>query len=188
MKRYLFTFVLFFFALIILSCDGFNMKNKFSFKNSEIEEEQIDSLSAEPTVDTGANGPLQKGKGIPMKKKNGVYMIPCKVNSIPLEFIFDTGAATVVISITEAEFMYKNGHLLDSDIISESQYTVANGEIVTGMNITLKEVEIGPVTLKNVEATVMNNTSAPLLLGQSALKRLGGISFDYETNQLFIGQ
>ena len=47
---------------------------------------------------------------IKMKKEGGVSIIPCKVNGLNLNFIFDTGASDVSISLTEANFMLKNGY------------------------------------------------------------------------------
>ncbi len=44
---------------------------------------------------------------IKMKKKGGVYELPCKVNGVQMKFIFDTGASDVVISATEASFLFK---------------------------------------------------------------------------------
>ena len=51
---------------------------------------------------------------IKMEKSGGIYLIPCKVNGLPLKFIFDTGASDVSISLTEALFMLKNGNLKES--------------------------------------------------------------------------
>ena len=106
MSKHFKTLILFIIAPLILGCDGFNMNNTVSLRSKDKDAEESDSRQIEPVGN----------EGISMNKESGVYMIPCKVNSIPLKFIFDTGAATVVISITEAEFMYKNGHLADSDI------------------------------------------------------------------------
>ena len=47
---------------------------------------------------------------VEMSKEGGVYTVPCKVNGLPLKFIFDTGASDVSISLTEAIFMLKNGY------------------------------------------------------------------------------
>ena len=42
---------------------------------------------------------------VPMERQtNGTYLIPCKVNGVPMKFIFDTGASVVNISMTEALF------------------------------------------------------------------------------------
>lgn len=116
-----------------------------------------------------------------MEEKNGVYFIPCKVNGIPMKFVFDTGATNVVISKTEALFLFKQGLLTANDIIKKTQYQIANGEIEEGMQIIIREIEIDGIFLKNISATVINNDSAPLLLGQSALKELGKISISGKT-------
>lgn len=117
-------------------------------------------------------------KSIRMIQENGIYKIPCKVNGIPMKFIFDTGATDVVISKTEAQFLYKQGLLTENDIIKRNHYKIANGDIEEGMEIVIKEIEIDGIILKNITATIINNNSAPLLLGQSALKHLGKISIN----------
>lgn len=64
---------------------------------------------------------------IKMKSEGGVSIIPCKVNGLNLNFIFDTGASDVSLSLTEASFMLKNGYLDSNDIIGTSDYLDANG-------------------------------------------------------------
>jgi len=121
-------------------------------------------------------------------KKNGVYVIPnCKINGLKLDFIFDPGAADVSISQTEASFMLKNNYISEDDFLDKASYTTASGEIVEGTTIIIRTLEIGNSKITNVEASVLNSTSAPLLLGQTALKRFGKFSFDYSTNILTLG-
>ena len=48
----------------------------------------------------------------------------------------------------------------------------------------LKTVEIGNRTLYNVQASIVHNMQAPLLLGQSALNKFGKISIDYNKNEI----
>ncbi len=71
--------------------------------------------------------------------------------------------------MTEATFMFKNDYLSKDDILGTSNYLDANGNITEGVNILLREVEIGGMKLYNVKASVVNNMKAPLLLGQSAI-------------------
>ena len=123
-----------------------------------------------------------------MEKKGGVYFIPCKVNGLSLNFIFDTGASDVSISLSEAIFMLKNGYLLSSDLGETQYYQIANGDVAEGTKIIIRKLEIGNKALYNVSASIVHNASAPLLLGQSALKKLGKYSFDYSTNTLIIGE
>lgn len=121
---------------------------------------------------------------IKMTKRSGVYFIPCKINGSEMEFIFDTGASDITMSLTEALFLYKQGTLTDSDFIGTQQYQIANGNVEEGTVIKLKTVEIGNRKLYNVQASVVHNLQAPLLLGQSALNKFGKISIDYNKGEI----
>lgn len=50
----------------------------------------------------------------------------------------------------------------------------------------LKKIEISGLVLYNVNASIINNDNAPLLLGQSALSKLGKIQIDYNNSTLTI--
>ena len=121
-----------------------------------------------------------------MKKEGGVSIVPCKVNGLNLSFIFDTGASDVTISLTEASFMLKNGYLKKEDIIGSEKYLDATGNISEGIVINLREIEIEGLKLQNVKASIVKTLNAPLLLGQSALSKLGTIKLDLDRNQLTI--
>ena len=107
--------------------------------------------------------------------EDGVLTMPCTVNGLRLRFIFDTGASSVCISSTEALFMLKNGYLDEADIGGPIQSVIANGDIVDSTEITLREVEVGGIVLKDVRAIVTHGLDAPLLFGQSAIRKLGTI-------------
>lgn len=115
---------------------------------------------------------------IPFTKENGIYKVKCKINGLPLHFVFDTGASDVTISMVEATFMMKNGYLSGNDVIGSQRYMDANGDVNVGTIINLKDVDFGGQSLNNVRASVVRNQKAPLLLGQSVLGRLGKIEID----------
>lgn len=121
---------------------------------------------------------------IKMRNDNGVYYVPCKINGVEMQFIFDTGASDITMSTTEALFLYKQGKLKDEDFIGTQQYQIADGSIHEGMVVELESVEIGNRKLFDVRASIVDNLEAPLLLGQSALSQFGKISIDYYTNEI----
>ena len=124
---------------------------------------------------------------IPMKiNRGGTYEVPCKINNLKLNLIFDTGASDITISKTEAEFMFKNDYLSKNDIIGTSSYMIANGDIEVGTTIIFREVDLGGLILKNVKASVIENKNAPLLFGQSALSKYGKITIDNEKKVITI--
>ena len=120
------------------------------------------------------------------RNPGGTFEIPCDINGLPLQMIFDTGASDVTISSVEANFMFKNGYLSEKDIKGKRSYQVANGQINVGTVITLREVKIGDAVLHNVDASVVKSQKAPLLLGQSAMERFGTITIDNQNNKLII--
>ena len=120
------------------------------------------------------------------RNPGGTFEIPCDINGLALQMIFDTGASDVTISSVEANFMIKNGYLSEKDIKGKKYYQIANGQISEGTTITLREVRIGDAVLHNVDASVVKSQKAPLLLGQSAMERFGTITIDNQNNKLII--
>lgn len=121
---------------------------------------------------------------VKMRKYGGVYLIPSIINGSSMNFIFDTGASDITISMTEALFLLKQGTLSEEDILGTQQYQIADGSISEGTVINLKTVEIGNRTLTNIKASVIHNMEAPLLLGQSALAQFGKVTIDYNKDEI----
>ena len=117
---------------------------------------------------------------IEMRKVDGVYQVPVEVNGQTMGFIFDTGAGSISISSLEATFLFKQGLLSKEDITGTQQVSTATGEISQVTVINLRKVKIGDRELQNVSAVIIDNISAPLLLGQSALEQFGKFSVDYK--------
>lgn len=120
------------------------------------------------------------------RNPGGTFEIPCDINGLALQMVFDTGASDVTISSVEADFMFKNGYLSEKDIKGKTYYQIANGQISEGTTITLREVKIGDAVLHNVDAPVVKSQRAPLLLGQRAMERFGAITIDNQNNKLII--
>lgn len=123
---------------------------------------------------------------IPFTTSNGVTKVECTINGLPLNFVFDTGASDVTISQTEANFMFKNGYLNQRDIVGKEHYMTADGNISVGTIFILDHINFGGLELSGVRASVVGSQKAPLLLGQTVLKRLGKIEIDNERRVLKI--
>jgi aspartyl protease family protein len=121
-----------------------------------------------------------------METENGVRYVWIEVNGIKLRFIFDTGASSICLSQVEATLLYKQGTLKREDIIGTEYFQDATGGISEGTKIKLRSVKVGELELKNVEATVINNVNAPLLLGQSLLEKFGSIEIDNNNNVIIL--
>lgn len=113
-----------------------------------------------------------------MELQNGVRYVWIEINGIRLRFIFDTGASSICISPAEATVLYRQGTLQKEDILNVEYFQDATGKISEGTKVNLREVRIGNMVLENVEALVIDNVNAPLLLGQTVLERFGSIEID----------
>ena len=163
--------LIFVFSILLFSCDEMSGDGQST--------DEFVLFEDEVKPDTQTIRDEKKSELIQMRKVGGVYLVPTKVNGIPMEFIIDTGASMVSISKTEAQFLYKGGLLSESDFIGTQNFVLANGEVEEGWVILFKSVQIGDRVVYNVEATIDANISAPLLLGQSVLERFGKVSMDY---------
>ena len=119
---------------------------------------------------------------VKMENDNGVKYVWIEINGLKLKFIFDTGASNICISSAEATVLYRQGTLQKEDILDVQYFQDATGKVSAGTRINLRTVKIGNRVLQNIEATVIDNNEAPLLLGQSALEKFGKISIDNKNN------
>lgn len=146
------------------------------------------ALPTQENKPTSSSGDIiRRDVVIPMlQKSGGTYEVACKINNLPLNFIFDTGASDISISQTEVQFMLKNNYLSKADIRGSQSFIDATGDVSVGTKIILRKVEIGDFELKNVEASVVHNKNAPLLFGQSALGKYAKILIDNEKKTITI--
>ncbi len=112
---------------------------------------------------------------IEMQETNGVYEVPCEVNGLRLKFIFDTGASNVSLSLDMAVFMLENDYLNENDIYDIVNIVQADGTTYEAYKVILKTLNIGGFILNNVDCIITPYQNAPLLLGQSAIQKLGKV-------------
>lgn len=119
-----------------------------------------------------------------MNRKNHVLYVPCTINGLKADFVFDTGAAMISLSKDFMEKLIEQGLISQKDIIGKANTRVADGRTQTSSLVNIKDVEIGGLHLNNVKATIKTQQDAPLLLGLSAIEKLGKVTIS--GNQLII--
>ena len=115
---------------------------------------------------------------IMMRKMNSVYYVPCKINGLKSDFVYDTGAGMISLSSSFAKQLVEMGRLSEKDIVGKANSVIADGSVSQVLVANIKDVEIGGLHLYDVKATIKDQLNAPLLLGQSAIEKLGKVTID----------
>lgn len=173
-------------SISLLSC---NHPEGKKYERNQGTKKEYNSLSDEVSVDAietdnQSKNTLSNGNVLEMELQNGVRYVWIEINGIKLRFIFDTGASSICISPAEATVLYRQGTLRKEDILNVEYFQDATGKISEGTKVNLREVKIGDLILENVEALVIDNVNAPLLLGQTVLERFGTIEIDNMNNEI----
>ena len=84
----------------------------------------------------------------------------------------------ISLSLSFAQQLLATGRLSESDIVGTANSMVADGRVSQVLIANIKDVEIGGLHLYNVKANIKEQQNAPLLLGQSAIEKLGRITID----------
>jgi aspartyl protease family protein len=164
------------FAIVYFSCESRSSRELKS--RSSNESHSSDRNDSRSTDSRAIQPPSSERNVVRWRDDNGVKIINIEINGVAMDFIFDTGASIISISATEALFLIKQGTLTEEDKLGTRYYTDAEGEVSEGTAVLLRTVKIGSRVLYDVEASIVHNPVAPLLLGQSALGAFGKISID----------
>jgi len=123
---------------------------------------------------------------IALEPLNGVYVVPGVINGVMnVKFLVDTGAAVVGIPAGAVKSLVDAGFIAQSDFLGERTFRIANGSTMQAQALRIRSLQVGNVVVENVEASVLPD-NAPLLLGQSFLRRLKSWSMDTTAHTLTI--
>jgi len=140
----------------------------YRFELSDIADRVMaEFIPGEPQVGRG-------GEVIVNRRLGGEFVIPAKVNDLPVAFLFDTGASTVVLRAQDATKVGVDSAGLDFDV----SVVTANGAAMAAQT-RLDKISVGPIVLRDVRALVARpGALSESLLGMSFLDRLQGYSVE----------
>lgn len=112
------------------------------------------------------------------RDSSGLMIVRASINGLGVDMKVDTGASVNTISILEANYLAGKGLLSSDDIVGLSTSSLADGSIVPGLRIMIRELILADrILLNNVPFVVLADNNASLLLGQSVLS-----NFRYEVD------
>ena len=98
---------------------------------------------------------------------HGHFLVEAVVNGVPIDFLVDTGASHIVLSVQDARKLGFTANQLQFT----QKFQSANGT-VRGAPVELRELRIGQLRLFDLEASVNGGPLPISLLGMSFLQRL----------------
>ena len=138
---------------------------------------------------TAAGGAIAAHPGenrVLLVSTGGVLLAPVVVNNaIKLNFLVDSGASDVSIPSDVFSAMLRSGAVTEADITGSRRFEDANGDTSRAKVFIIRSLKVGNVEVSGVEADVAP-LKAPLLLGQSFLKRFKSWSIDNATQELIL--
>lgn len=109
----------------------------------------------------------------------GHYVLNAEVNGESIRFLVDTGATVVALSAKDAERLGYDEYSLEFT----GRTMTANGPARVA-RVMLDEISVGDITVRDVQAVVLERPMRVSLLGMSFLKKLKG--FEVKGNELIL--
>ena len=143
-------------------------------------------VASAQSADAGAQTSRDGKTIIPLEPFNGIYLVPGVVNGVAsVKFAVDSGASVVGIPANVVKMLVDSGFIMQADFLGERTYSFANGSTMRSQAFRIRSLQVGNVVIENVDAGVLPD-NAPLLLGQSFLRRLKSWSMDTTAHILTI--
>lgn len=101
--------------------------------------------------------------------RNGHFMLDARIDGTPVRFLVDTGASAIILGRQDAD---RIGLRLRERNFTQ-RFQTANG-IVRAAPVVLRELSIGALSLRNVDAVVNDGPMGTALLGMDFLRQLDG--------------
>lgn len=120
-------------------------------------------------MDTGGIAPREGGGSVELVMNDrGQFVTNGMINGRVVDFLVDTGANTVSMTTQDADRLG-----IDYRLAGTPARSATAGGVVRAWGVTLKSVQIGPLTVKNVQASVREAPrNAPILLGMTFLSQV----------------
>jgi clan AA aspartic protease (TIGR02281 family) len=116
---------------------------------------------------------------VPLNRHGGGgYYVPVKINdALTLDFLIDSGAATVSMPADVVQALVRLGTLAPGDVQGSKDYKLADGSIRASQTFQIRSLQVGDTVLQGVTGS-MAPVNGGLLLGQSFLSRFRSWSID----------
>lgn len=118
-------------------------------------------------------------------QKGHSYILKIKFGKIIKTYILDSGASDMSIDTETFQYLNNTNQLKIENRLSDARYQLADGSIVQFKRVRIPSFSINDVTVKDIDATIVQN-GKPLLLGKSFLDSFKSWKIDNVKNVLVL--
>jgi hypothetical protein len=122
----------------------------------------------------------ESDKRIPFRinPPSGLPEFQTVVNGGSFTFVYDENATQNLIGVEDATRLLRTGRINRNDFRDGERSFDEDGDILRNSVITLREMRVGRITLRNVSVTVTPELPAPIILTTETLRPLGEFTID----------
>ena len=133
------------------------------------------------------NNDLTKSNKVKLDETNGTFSVKVNFGTLSENFILDSGASEVSLSNNLFIRLVNAKKILESDMLPDGLYKIADGTIISQKRVNLRELKVGAFIVRNITASIGNENS-PLLLGKSFLDKFKNWSIDNQEQVLILSK
>lgn len=172
-------------------CVGATQKKDEGFNDADAKPLQTFSPPAAASPAPAKPKPSVKAEGeatqVKLTRNGNSFWLMVTINDqVRLPFVFDTGATHVVLNKEAYQKLKQSGTLRLKDRQGKKDARVADGSKMEVERLRLDTITLGEVTIKNVEAMASTTSTAPCLLGISALNQFKNWQMDGQSGTLIL--
>lgn len=108
------------------------------------------------------------------------------VNGMGMRAVIDNKAKVCAISIDAAMRLLQAGNLGKNSFKNKERAFNADGEVLSGQHLQIKELKIGKYILQRIEMVTAEELPAEMLLNAAALGKIGGYTIDMDEGQIVV--
>ena len=152
--------------------DLVNIRGEKEFK--ALIDKYVDQRSVAPAAAPSAPKYKMETEVIPYTTAYNIIKVKGKINGYSMSFTYIQGEK-LTISALRAEYFLKYGYIRRSDIKGTVK---ANGRIPVGSKIKFSSLQVGEITLTDVEAEVVDDYQQPLTFGDALFDEKSEVGLD----------
>lgn len=169
--------ILLFLTLFVMSCGS----KKDEYDPYAIKQDKSTEVPSSSSFEVKYTVTPEKLKTIHMKINN----------ANGYDVLFDTGCSGMLISQLELIDLIKSGTISDDDYRRIEPVTIADGSMIKQPVYNIREISVTDTkgqshTLNDIEATVVNNIGANILIGTSVIDNLAKKSYTVDLQKKII--